>query len=479
MPAIVEIPRIITDALPYFADLFANEPQREHLAEYLTGLIVARRKSVNGMHDEFAVTTDQSCWNRFLTAVAWDVQALNERRLAWLQEDPTTRYEDHGVIALDDVLIDHDGKLIDDVGWYWDHAEERYKVAHDLLFANYVCPNGKHYPLEFRVFKKRESCEVAGEKFHDHGVLFRELIAWVVAHDIPGDFTFDSYFSSAENLNYIHSQMDHRGQPRGYVGDLKINRKITYRNREIRADELAAYRHPNVASEPSFPSASVRATAEKSFVRVDRSSLGPCQLVTSRVGLLDPRTARTLACHNDSIPCAFLVAARSFCLRIPKADCISSIAYGSSFAPLATCRRQMRQVREPVAAIRSPWGEMASALNPVFKSPCGPNRCKMSPPLLLRNVTSPRILSPVTNHSACDAKAAVAWVASTTNRSAKDRVCKSQTRTELSRPSAWQVTAKRPSCETANAKHSLIDRSAGAISPTISPVVRSTMAKRA
>lgn len=240
MPAIVEIPRIIREAAPYFADLFANEPQRQHLVEYLTALIVARRKSVNGMHDEFAVTTDQSCWNRFLTEADWDQQAFNERRLAWLQQDPTTRYEDHGVIALDDVLIDHEGKLIEDVGWYWDHAEDRYKIAHDFLFVNYVCSSGKHYPLDFRVFKKRELCEVAGEKFHDHGILFRELIAWVVAHDIPGDFVFDSYFSSAENLNYIHSQPNRWGQPRAYVGDLKTNRKIQYRNREIRADELAA-----------------------------------------------------------------------------------------------------------------------------------------------------------------------------------------------------------------------------------------------
>ena len=97
--------------------------------------------------------------------------------------------------------------------------KDRYKVAHDLLFANYVCPSGKHYPLEFRVFKKRERCEGEGEKFHDHGVLFRELIAWVVAHNIPGDFTFDSYFSKVwENLNFIHSQPDHSGPTPGLRG---------------------------------------------------------------------------------------------------------------------------------------------------------------------------------------------------------------------------------------------------------------------
>ena len=80
-------------------------------------------------------------------------------------------------------------------GGFGDHADERYKVAHDYLFVNYVCSSGKHVPLEFRLFKKREQCETEGEKFHDHGVLFRQLIDWVVQRQIPGTFTFDSYFS--------------------------------------------------------------------------------------------------------------------------------------------------------------------------------------------------------------------------------------------------------------------------------------------
>ena len=116
MPAIVEIPTVIAEAMQQFSDLFANEPQRRHLAEYLTGLMVGHRKTINGMAGEFVTTTDQSCWNRFLTEADWDVKAFNERRLELLQTDPTTRYHDHGVIALDDTLIDHDGKLIEDVG---------------------------------------------------------------------------------------------------------------------------------------------------------------------------------------------------------------------------------------------------------------------------------------------------------------------------------------------------------------------------
>jgi len=240
MSAIVEFPRVVADELERFADLFANEPQRRHFAEYLTGLIVARNKTVTGINAEFVTTTDPSCLNRFVTAAEWDVEQLNARRFELLQEDSATRYANHGVIALDDVLIDHDGKLIEDVGWFWDHAEDRAKIAHDYLFANYVCPTGQHYPLEFRRFKKRDQCEATGETFEDHGELFRQLVDWVCEREIPGDFTFDSYFSSAENLNHIHGKLDQRGDPRAYVGDLKTNRKLEVHGKSIRVDEFAA-----------------------------------------------------------------------------------------------------------------------------------------------------------------------------------------------------------------------------------------------
>ena len=74
MPGIIEFPTLVQDGLAQYGDLFGNEPQRRHFAEYLTGLIVAERKTVLGIHDEFAQTTDQSCLNRFLTDADWDVK---------------------------------------------------------------------------------------------------------------------------------------------------------------------------------------------------------------------------------------------------------------------------------------------------------------------------------------------------------------------------------------------------------------------
>src|SRR3989304_6237337 len=61
-----------------------------------------------------------------------------------------------------------------------------------------------------------------------------------VEGEIPGNFTFDSYFTNAEILNHIHSKKDRFGRPRGYVGDLKFNRKLEWKGKIIRADELAA-----------------------------------------------------------------------------------------------------------------------------------------------------------------------------------------------------------------------------------------------
>ncbi|MCC6419401.1 MAG: hypothetical protein IT429_14290 [Gemmataceae bacterium] len=48
---------------------------------------------------------------------------------------------------------------------------------------------------------------------------------------IPGTFAFDSYFTNALILNHIHGKELANGQPRGYVGSVKFNRKLAYKGR--------------------------------------------------------------------------------------------------------------------------------------------------------------------------------------------------------------------------------------------------------
>src|SRR6266404_2287579 len=110
MAGIVEFPQVVQEALGVYGELLPNEPQRRHFAEYLTGLFIDERTNVCFIHREFAQTTDKSCLNRFLADATWDVQQLNQRRLDSLQQEPSTRYGEHGIIRIDNTLIDHHGE---------------------------------------------------------------------------------------------------------------------------------------------------------------------------------------------------------------------------------------------------------------------------------------------------------------------------------------------------------------------------------
>jgi DDE superfamily endonuclease len=203
MPTIVDFPTIVQEALTVFGSVFDTEAARRHFAEYLTGLIVAEHKTVSGINRECALTTDQSCLHRWLTEVEWDVTALNDRRLAWRQQAPQTRDSGRGVIAIDKTLVTHAGKLIEDVGWFWDHAEQRHVIAHDYRISNSVCPSGAHYPIEWRRFQKRDAC--AEGKLKDHTILCMDLIDDAITRALPGDCTLESYCTSAKVLNHIQS----------------------------------------------------------------------------------------------------------------------------------------------------------------------------------------------------------------------------------------------------------------------------------
>jgi len=238
---IISPPKIVQNALDEFlAPLFKNKPQRKHLANYLTGLMISDNKTVSGMTDEMPNASDQSCLNRFLTEVEWDENAVNEVRIEWLQQFDDTKFHQRGIIPIDDVLIEKSGKFVKDSGTFWDHCDKRYIHAQDLIIVNYVHPHsGKHYPLEFKRFKKADQCFWTGEQFKKMTELTIELIDWCHAKGVLGTFTFDSFYTCAEIQNHIHALKNADGTERGYVGDLKFNRKIFFKGKEMSAVEFA------------------------------------------------------------------------------------------------------------------------------------------------------------------------------------------------------------------------------------------------
>jgi hypothetical protein len=238
---IIQPPKVVQNAVDeFFASFFKNKPQRKHLANYLTGLMISENKTVAGMTEEMPNASDQSCLNRFLTEVDWDESAVNDARIAMMQQSEDTRFHDRGVIGLDDVLIDKTGKFIKDSGTFWDHSEQRYKHAQDLILINYLNPlSGKRYPLEFKRYKKADQCVWTGEQFKKMTELSIELIDWCHAKGVLGTFTFDSFYTCAEIQNHIHDLKNVDETNRGYVGDLKFNRKVIFKGVEQQAVEFA------------------------------------------------------------------------------------------------------------------------------------------------------------------------------------------------------------------------------------------------
>ncbi|MDR1385847.1 MAG: hypothetical protein LBJ67_18640 [Planctomycetaceae bacterium] len=119
-------------------------------------------------------------------------------------------------------------------------ANQRYVYGHDLLFIDYVHPtSGKHYPIDFRRYKKAEQCELTKEDFTKLLRLAMELIQQCHDQNISGTFTFDSVYSTVEMLNFIDSLKNADGTNRRYVGDVKFNRTINFKGRKITVEEFA------------------------------------------------------------------------------------------------------------------------------------------------------------------------------------------------------------------------------------------------
>lgn len=267
MIPIVEIPTLVSHYASYYRDLF-TEAGYAHFQRYLSGLLVCENKTVSQINQAFIVEPrDQSTLNRFLTQGRYEVSALNERRLSQLQAHPDTCMRDkgksRGVLGIDDTLLTHVGGCFDQIHRLWDHANNRYELAHNLVNLYYSDPH-TDYPVDFELweppdlvrieqglveqgiglkaakFSLKQSDPAKWRKYL-LGVLSRKakkdwelnslyrnkvIIAMELLtrfferypdHDLP--VAFDSWFTTPQMCQYIDQQLN-----RSYVGALKVDK---------------------------------------------------------------------------------------------------------------------------------------------------------------------------------------------------------------------------------------------------------------
>jgi hypothetical protein len=274
---LVEIPRIIEHYAAYFADVFSAEAFIQ-FQRYLSGLLVCENKSVEGINRQCVFESrNQSSLNRLLTASPFSLSALDEARFAMMNSVAAMRLKPKGVLSIDDTLLTHHGKHFDEIAYLYDHSQNCYTWAHNLVTLHYS-DDETDYPGLFALWRpaqldKIEAGLVAadvplkaskqGLKQTDPGqwrqyllgvwrrhqskpavaalydsklrIAERLLTQWVAAHpDLKLPVAFDSWYTTPGFCHYLDHELK-----LPYVGTLTEEAVLVLKTGEAKVSDFA------------------------------------------------------------------------------------------------------------------------------------------------------------------------------------------------------------------------------------------------
>lgn len=156
LPIIMPIPVVQRHAVA-FRDLFSNRRQFRHFENYLTGLTVLANKSMANIARCIVDSADKSNLSRFFSAADWEEEQVNERRVQYvLEQTKSWRKEaSAGRLIIDDTLCEHVGDLFAYVDRHYNHGENRYPLAHNVVTSHYIS-GPVRFPLDLRLYRRYE-----------------------------------------------------------------------------------------------------------------------------------------------------------------------------------------------------------------------------------------------------------------------------------------------------------------------------------
>lgn len=111
---IKEIPVKIRNLLSYYKKCFSR-PQYKNFREFVLGLIVSDKKTVQEITDCFG-RVDQSSLNRFLTSSEWDPVRINNKRISQIKSSHKLR---RGIIICDPTFLHKFGKMMEYANYHY------------------------------------------------------------------------------------------------------------------------------------------------------------------------------------------------------------------------------------------------------------------------------------------------------------------------------------------------------------------------
>lgn len=151
----VDFPSIVKKYGTYFESCF-TPAHYLHFKKAVSGLIVSENKTIEGMNRIFTIEPrDQSTFNRFFNSTNPDLAYINEKRIGMLQDFEKTRFKTskkaNGVLSVDNSLLKHYGKKIDNIYYHWDYVYRCYRWSHDLVTL-YYSDSQTDYPVYYQLW---------------------------------------------------------------------------------------------------------------------------------------------------------------------------------------------------------------------------------------------------------------------------------------------------------------------------------------
>jgi SRSO17 transposase len=168
LPIITPAP-IVANQTAIFRDLFENKRQFRHFQNYLTGLTVLSNKSMANMARCILDSADKTNLSRFLSESDWSDEKVNDRRVAYLLErtQPVRKKSADSCLVLDDTLCEHVGSLFEYVDRHYNHGDNSYPLAHNLVTSHYVS-GAVRFPVDLRQYRRYEEATQWEEFVHKH-----------------------------------------------------------------------------------------------------------------------------------------------------------------------------------------------------------------------------------------------------------------------------------------------------------------------
>jgi len=152
MLPLVEFPELVKHYGSFFEEVFSEAAFIE-FQRYISGLLVSENKTVEGINRLFVnESRNQSSLNRLLTESPFSLKELNRQRLSLLASVSGTEMKRDGALSIDDTLLKHYGEHFEQIAYLFDHVEQNYTWAHNLVTLHYS-DNETDYPVHFQLWK--------------------------------------------------------------------------------------------------------------------------------------------------------------------------------------------------------------------------------------------------------------------------------------------------------------------------------------